>query len=265
MEEIITTDSFQDAIRYNPDDYLLHLFCLNGTAGFVLNGKPYTIKQNDCVIPSNRMPISQIVTSEDFRCCVIIIAWPLLLDSTPVVPYNVVGHLGMTQNPILPMLNEEMTQCLHNIDSIIYRYSMSYHTFHKEVLKRSIELFILDLYDIHARLGKKELTLSSNAERHVRKFISMLQEGMCKEVRSASVYADKLCITPKYLTEICQQVTHHTPSYWIDYFTGTMIKQRLMDNRATLLSISEEFNFSSLSYFSRYCTRVLGRKPSQLR
>lgn len=92
-----------------------------------------------------------------------------------------------------------------------------------------------------------------------------MQGGSTATQRSPSHYAEVLCITPVYLTEICRTVTHHTPTYWIDYFAGEEIKRLLADKTLTLSAVACQLNFSSLSYFSRYCKRIFGKLPSQMR
>ena len=68
-----------------------------------------------------------------------------------------------------------------------------------------------------------------------------------------------------YLTEISSAVTHHSPTYWIDYFTRQELTRLLADKSLSLADIAYKMNFSSISYFSRYCKRVLGVVPSKMR
>ena len=42
-----------------------------------------------------------------------------------------------------------------------------------------------------------------------------------------------------------------------------MLKDYLNDERLSLTQIADLMNFTSLSYFSRYCTKHLGQSPSE--
>ena len=44
-----------------------------------------------------------------------------------------------------------------------------------------------------------------------------------------------------------------------------ILKKYLNDERLSLTQIADRMNFTSLSYFSRYCTKHLGRSPSEYR
>ena len=47
--------------------------------------------------------------------------------------------------------------------------------------------------------------------------------------------------------------------------TVPILKDYLDDERLSLTQIAELMNFASLSYFSRYCTKHLGKSPSEYR
>ncbi|MBQ5978650.1 MAG: helix-turn-helix domain-containing protein [Bacteroidales bacterium] len=52
---------------------------------------------------------------------------------------------------------------------------------------------------------------------------------------------------------------------YINRHAVPILKKYLDDERLSLTQISEIMNFSSLSYFSRYCTKHLGKSPSEYR
>ncbi|MCE2616938.1 MAG: helix-turn-helix domain-containing protein [Phocaeicola sp.] len=264
-DKFIFTDNIFQWSDYCMKDYLPHIFCMDGSLNFVLDGKPYYAVDGDCIIPSILKPAYQITPSEDFRCRIMFIDAGYIDQNKPVMHYNVIGHLGLIQNPIIHLLPAEFQMCLENVDVIRKRFLRSYHSFYLEALRTAFQAFVLDMYDIHCRQGGLKQVGSSQAEVLVRRFIAMLQEGGCRTHRSPSYYADKLYITPIYLTEICRRVTHNTPTYWIDYFTASEIKTLLADKNLSLQTIADQLGFSSLAYFSRYCTKLFDNPPSRMR
>ncbi len=52
---------------------------------------------------------------------------------------------------------------------------------------------------------------------------------------------------------------------YINRHTVPILKKYLDDERLSLTQISEMMDFTSLSYFSRYCTKHLGKSPSAYR
>ena len=81
----------------------------------------------------------------------------------------------------------------------------------------------------------------------------------------ALLYADRLNVSPKYLSATVKRVTGHSVTSFIDRHTVPILKNYLDDERLSLTQIADYMNFTSLSYFSRYCTKHLGMSPSQYR
>lgn len=265
MEEIIFSNNIFTCSFYDAEKWLPHVFCLEGSLSFLIDGKPFIARARDCIIASAYSPMSQLMPSEDFRCRIMMTTRNFAENNKPVMAYNVVGHLGMMQNPVLPLLPSEMEQSLRNVEAIQMRHGQSWHSFYHDALRLAFQTFVLDMYDIHSRQGDLRPENVPQTEILMRRFIALLQEGECCRERTPGHYAELLAISPVYLTEISKRVTGHTPTYWIDYFSAREIRTRLEDKHRPLSDIAEEMNFSSLSYFSRYCRKVLGTVPSKIR
>lgn len=93
----------------------------------------------------------------------------------------------------------------------------------------------------------------------------MLENGDYRTNREVIYYADILCVTPKYLSEISKKVSGYPANYWINRYTSLDIARLLRDKTLTFVQISDMFHFSSPAYFSRYVQRTLGLNPSQYR
>lgn len=92
-------------------------------------------------------------------------------------------------------------------------------------------------------------------------FLKMLHEEHKRE-RSVQYYAQKMQITPKYLSTIVYNFTGLTASQVIDQDVIFSIKQALYTNEHNIKSISAEFNFPSQSFFGRYFKRITGFSPN---
>lgn len=88
---------------------------------------------------------------------------------------------------------------------------------------------------------------------------------MYRQERHVDYYASLLCITPKYLSEVCINASGHNASFWIDRFTSEEIARLLKEGDLTMQDIADKFRFSSVNYFTRYVKRTLGMTPSEYR
>lgn len=78
-----------------------------------------------------------------------------------------------------------------------------------------IHMLMLDLYDFHARINNDDNT-SLSAASIMAKFIGMLENKEYRKNREVAYYAEKLCVVPKYLSEVSNKVSGFSASYWID-------------------------------------------------
>ena len=128
----------------------------------------------------------------------------------------------------------------------------------------AIQCMIIDLFDFHASLYGNEKITSQYAEL-MQGFIAILERGDFRKNREISYYADKLCVTTKYLSEVSKKVSGFPAKYWINRYTMLDISRQLRDRRKTLTELSDLYGFSSLSYFTRYVQKNLGMKPTDFR
>lgn len=81
--------------------------------------------------------------------------------------------------------------------------------------------------------------------------------------RQLSFYADKLCITTKYLSRIVKQHSGRQPSEWIRDYVILEAKALLRQNELSVQQISDILNFPNPSFFGKYFKAVVGCSPRQ--
>jgi AraC-like DNA-binding protein len=83
------------------------------------------------------------------------------------------------------------------------------------------------------------------------------------EERSIGFYADKLCLTPKYLT--IKEMSGKLAGEWIDDYVMLEAKVLLKSTNMTVQQISERLNFTTQSHFGTYFKRLAGVSPKEYR
>ena len=134
----------------------------------------------------------------------------------------------------------------------------------QETLINAMQAAILDFFDFHASLYGQSDISTQNAS-IMSRFLKMLEEGMYREHREVSYYADCLCVTSKYLSEVSKKVSGYAANYWINRYTILDISRLLRDKSLSFVQISDMFGFSSPAYFSRYVQQNLGLTPTGYR
>lgn len=92
-----------------------------------------------------------------------------------------------------------------------------------------------------------------------------LVNSECRRHRDVAWYADRLCITSRYLAGITQAVSGDSPKELIDYVTVQEIKILLTFSEMPLGEIADRLNFPDQSYLGRYFRRQTGMSLSDYR
>ena len=93
----------------------------------------------------------------------------------------------------------------------------------------------------------------------------MLLEKDYKISRDVNYYAEQMNISSKYLTNIVNQVTGHTPKTIIDQYVILQLKMHLKRTTQSIKEMAWEFHFADVSFFCRYFKKHTGLTPQQIR
>ena len=246
-------------------DYLCHAYCYNGYCTFERNGQIFRFEAGDCLIIARRGDlVMNLKESEDFRVDVIYVTQKFIEMSTPQSNYGMRGQLFLFQNPIMKLTPEQQEVCRQNFEAVKRRLKQTDHHFRHDALMNAVECMIIDFFDFHSKLYPAD-KISSQQHQLMEEFMAMLERGDFRQNRDIGYYADKLCVTSKYLSEVCKKVSGLPAAFWITRYTSLDISRLLRDRSLSFTDISDMFGFSSLSHFSRYVLTNLGAKPSDFR
>ena len=245
--------------------YLTHAYCYKGYCTFQRNGKNFRFEAGDClIVPRRGDLVENVVESDDFQVIVIYVTQEFIELSTPQSNYGMKGQLALFENPIMKLNPQQQEICRRNFEAVKKRLQQTSHRFRHDALLNAVQCMIIDFFDFHAELYGVD-KISSQQNQLMEQFIEMLESGDYRKNREIGYYADKLCVTPKYLSEVSKKTSGLPANFWITRYTSLEISRLLRDRNLSFTEISDEFGFTSLSHFSRYVVNNLGAKPSELR
>lgn len=264
MKEVIIENSLDGIGSGRYEDYLAHALCTGGSCTFSFNDKEFTFSSGDLMIVRKGKLLDNIVPTEDFRVRVLYVTAPFIELCTPQTNYGMKGQLSLFLNPVMHLDEGQRFVCERDFRWIDYRLHQTDHTFYRELLINAVQSAILDFFDFHSVINN-ESAVSTQSASLMSRFLDMLENGTFRHHREVTYYADALCVTPKYLSEISKKVSGYPANYWINRYTSLDIARLLRDKSLTFVQISDMFRFSSPAYFSRYVQRTLGVNPTQYR
>ena len=257
----------EDINRINSPQFTewgVHLICNEGDAMFLFNSKPVTIQKNDAAVINHPELVTHINASEDLKIRFIAAPFKFLYNLLPANHYGVVGHISLFENPVIPLNEEDARRFNNDIEQLRLRSGDRQHLFYDELVGSLALTMIYDLFDFHAKLHG-DSTPTERTTNLVKRLLSLLENGRAKRYREVAYYANELNVSPKYLSETVKRITGNSVMNLIDKYAVPVLIDFLKNSDLTFTQISEEMNFSSLSYFSRYAQKHLGMSASEYR
>lgn len=83
--------------------------------------------------------------------------------------------------------------------------------------------------------------------------------------RKVSFYADRLSLSPNWLSNVVKAASGRTVMEWINVAVIQKAKLALNYSDSPIYAIADELNFASESIFSRYFKRETGLTPKEFR
>ena len=134
------------------------------------------------------------------------------------------------------------------------------------ILDKLLYAVIYELIQLYARNVSPHSDTLTYMKGHLygQEFLSLLAEDKCHH-RKVEYYADKLCITPRYLSIVCQKETGKTPSEWIREKTVGHIRHYLLNTTLSVKEICSVLDFPNSSFLCKFTKKYLGMSPMAFR
>ena len=138
----------------------------------------------------------------------------------------------------------------------------------KEILGALVTSFTYGTMDIWTRridmAREADPTSTARVKQLFERFMALVTEYHCTE-RGMAFYADKLCLTPKYLSRLVKQASGRSAPAWIDSFVILEAKNMLKYSDKTIKEIVYALHFPNQSVFYKFFKAHTGLTPSEYR
>ena len=269
MEDIIYFNISRDGKDLNDYKGVFNIFmlCNKNRVTFHQGNVHYTADSGDFVVWLSTKPCDRIDYSDQTDADVLLVSDYFLDLYRPNQVSDARGYEYQTINPILhstlTLLARERTILDDDFKNIL-RHSYTFQGYLGEQIAGTLlRVLLYDLWTFFSQLAMKyrDERLPSP---HFARFLLETRYN-CSKHRDVAWYANKIGVTPKYLTEVSKDATNRPAGDWIDEYAAIVLRKELSAENVSLTDLAKEMNFSSLPAFTRYVKRVLGCSPSEFR
>lgn len=231
---------------------------LRGDAVVEIDEISYQLHADTMVYMNPNHLVQMISRSDDLLFEYLWFDFDFLSDFPLLLKADVSDYVG--KNPCLKLRGNEPTWVRKYYDLIIDRYNEAGDG--DTVIKGLLFSLVLEVSRLFS--GRAVSVSSSRQDELTDRFFALLHQHY-GEQRSASFYADKMCISDKYLMRVLKNVTGQTFHYWVTDFVMREAKLLLRSTTMSVTAISERLNFPNPSFFARIFRQYVGVSPGEFR
>lgn len=266
-EGLVLTDRIADApIPREPTSmgFILMALCKHGKAQYSIDTREQTVKPGDLLFISERHIVDNYMASPDFECLCIMVSTEFYHGFIQNVKNVSSLLLFSMNNPVVSLTPREIQVYSNYYQTIREKMSDRGHHYRTNLVKALLLAMFYDMSNVIWRVEQQESKSQTRADVIFANFIRLLEQHFRQE-RRVSWYAEQLCITPKYLSEIVKQVSKRTPNEWIDNYVILEIRVLLKNSTKSIKEIAEELQFPNQSFLGKYFKEHIGVSPSLYR
>lgn len=262
-DETRTYKNFNSPIKLSSVQIIL--FCWEGEITLQSNMQVFNLSKGNVIITKSGLLSTVLGFSKDVMFSFVGIGEEFY------IPINSSFNSSALQKDLLfsPMCflsDDPFDECLSLYKMLKTRLQhKTSDVFLEEIIKGYLQTLTFLVYSQFEKPKPSSITIDTSSKRNheiFNQFMELLQNNYTKE-RNIQFYADKLCLSSRYLSRIIHEISGHYASEHIDLFVIAEAKELLRSKQFTILQISEMLNFSSQSFFGRYFKKFTGYTPRQ--
>jgi AraC-like DNA-binding protein len=246
---------------------LMLMGVLNGELELSIDYITYQVPVNGImwIMPTH---IAQLIRiTQDFKGWMMLISKSFIEEnghaarhSTPLISY-----MQLKKYPFSTFEPEEFHSLYESLQLVRKKMKQETHIYHKEEVMNSLKAFLLDMGNFF--FGKREnifFPVLTRKEELFEGFLALLAKH-CKEQHEVSFYAEKLCITPQYLSLTLKEQSGRSASQWIQDALMVEAKGMLKMPRTSVQEVADNLNFPDQSTFGKFFKKHTGLSPVAFR
>ncbi|UKB85709.1 AraC family transcriptional regulator [Chryseobacterium sp. MEBOG06] len=243
-------------------DGLLLGFMVRGSMKSQIHFLEYEINTGDIAVLQPQLMIDTKSLSEDAE----ILTIGLSLDFITEFPLlrKFVMNNQIRWQPIIRLQPEDIklqNELLRLLQNFYHKKPSCNKT---QMLRNLVMVLISMISEVYSNLPNNKSLVKNRTHEIIDDFYRLISK-YANQQRSVAFYAEKLHLTPQYLSAFLKQKTGKSVLQWIDHITILHAKTLLKSSNLSIKEISNELHFEETSTFCRYFRRIVGVSPKTYR
>lgn len=273
-KEFILIDNFKDAPEQSDTDFefvnhpiklsfTVALLCLAGQMRVQINLQDFELRANDVLIVQEGTIGEYRGMSDDTRIAVIAFTSDYFQTALQIEATMSLQR-KLYASPLYHLTDLAMEETMTIYRLMKAKIAETDNPFRKGALLGYTQVLTYNSYKYLLAADsddEKREAKSGRQQELYTQFMDEVRKSYTQE-RSISYYADVLCVTPKYLSQVVRRVSGHFAGDWITDFVILEAKALLKSRKYTVQQIADMLNFANQSFFGKYFREKVGCSPS---
>lgn len=241
--------------------FAMMILCLNGHMRVNLNLNEYLLQRNNLQIVTPGSIGQCLEISPDCRMALIAVTHTnKLSEGNP--QSALIMRKFLINNDMLQLSDSEMDEMMELYHHMRQKILQPESLFTHEILNNYIQIFYYNICQLMTPYVEQQDTQYVSRKKQIfDQFIELLRQHYTQE-RSIGFYANKICITPKYLSQVVFDISKRHASDWIRDYVILEAKALLKSGKYNVQQVSDLLNFANQSFFGSYFKKAVGCSPS---
>lgn len=245
-------------------DALMILVCLHGRLSYEVNLQRYEVNESSILVnlPQN---IIQFRGSDNLQAYVVLVDTDLLNSLSHELLQQAKGFLPLKQHYGASVRKERIAPLLPFLD--LFKHNLMNDTIETEdIVKSLLQAFLLSILMLMREHRMQMQPAHLGATRGSRQLFERFMESVSvyhQRERMVQFYADKLCVTPKYLSMAVKEYSGKSPSDWICDYVIAEAKSLLHYQQMPVQEVAFHLNFPTQSAFGKFFKQKTGVSPRE--
>lgn len=239
---------------------MTHL-CLGGNMRVRLNLNEYELHRNSLLIVTPGSIGQCLEISPDCRIAFLAIANNYILQEDNSEGALIVRKF-LAKQALLELTDVQTSEILAIYRALRDKLRRPDFRFKHDILKGYLQVLYGEICQLMAPLVEEQDARQSSRKKLIfDRFLEELRQNYASQ-RSVQFYADRLCLTPKYLSQVVHAVSGRYAGDWIRDYVILEAKALLKSGQYSVQQISDMLNFANQSFFGVYFKKAVGCSPT---
>lgn len=241
------------------------IICRQGSFQFSLNQQLFSAEAGETLFIPEEAEFQVLQSTEDMEIRILVYQIEPIRDIIGNSVASMYMYAQLTPELCCVWATGEEAEFLNYmslLDNVLQMEENTFSIYEKKLLLLALTYRICSIYNRKFITGGQETGGRKN-EIFIR-LIELIEKYYMQE-RGVEFYADKLCLSPKYLSAISKSVCGYTVQELV--FKAIIRKSisLLKNTQKDIQEISNEFGFPNASYFGTFFRKQMGMSPQQYR